>query len=94
MGCELNEKIIYTEFTAVIRKQKEIIKKLIERKQSDIRKVHPGLTCFREGVREIPVDSIPGIRDAGWRAPPGSTPIMDPEDQEHLQVVLKNLLNK
>lgn len=93
MGCELNEKIIYTEFTAVIRKQKEIIKKLIERKQSDIRKVHPGLTCFREGVREIPVDTIPGIRDAGWRAPPGSTPIMDPADQEHLQIVLKNLLN-
>ena len=31
MGCELNPRIIYTEFTAIIRKQKEVIykKKLI-----------------------------------------------------------------
>ena len=40
----------------------QIIKKLIERKQSQIRKVYPGLTCFKEGVRQIPVESIPGIR--------------------------------
>ena len=25
MGCELNPRIIYTEFTAIIRKQKEVI---------------------------------------------------------------------
>jgi len=93
MGCELNEKIIYTEFTAVIRKQKEIIKKLIERKQSDIRKVHPGLTCFREGVREIPVESIPGIRDAGWRPTPGAIKVENQDDPEHLHITLKNLLN-
>ncbi len=39
----------------------QIIKKLIERKQNQIRKVYPGLTCFKEGVRQIPVESIPGI---------------------------------
>ena len=65
-GCELNPKIVYTEFTAVVRKQKEILKKLIERKQNQIRKVHPGLTCFREGVRDIPIESIPGILEAGY----------------------------
>ena len=27
MGCELNPRIIYTEFTAIIRKQKEVIYK-------------------------------------------------------------------
>ena len=70
MGCELNPKIIYTEFSAVVRKQKEILKKLIEKKQAQIRKVHIGLTCFREGVREIPVESIPGIVEAGWVPPP------------------------
>jgi len=69
MGCELNPKIVYTEFSAVVRKQKEILKKLIERKQAQIRKVHPGLTCFRDGVREIPVESIPGILEAGWVPP-------------------------
>ena len=61
MGCELNPKIVYTEFSAVVRRQKEILKKLIERKQAQIRKVHPGLTCFKDGVRDIPIESIPGI---------------------------------
>uniref|UniRef100_A0A2P2I164 histone acetyltransferase n=1 Tax=Hirondellea gigas TaxID=1518452 RepID=A0A2P2I164_9CRUS len=70
MGCELNPNIVYTEFTAVIRKQKEIIKKLIEQKQSEIRCVHKGLKCFGEGVKEISVASIPGIMEAGWRQPP------------------------
>ncbi|XP_017893660.1 histone acetyltransferase KAT2A isoform X1 [Ceratina calcarata] len=68
MHCELNAKIVYTEFTAVIRKQKEIIKKLIHQRQQEIQKVHPGLTCFKEGVRGIPVESIPGIRETGWKS--------------------------
>jgi hypothetical protein len=38
---------VYVEFTAVVRRQKEILKKLVERKQAEIRKIHPGLTCFR-----------------------------------------------
>lgn len=46
----------------------QIIKKLIERKQSQIRKVYPGLTCFKEGVRQIPVESIPGIRERRRRS--------------------------
>lgn len=36
MGCELNSKIVYTEFSAVVRKQKEILKKLIEQKQAQV----------------------------------------------------------
>lgn len=68
-GCELNSKIVYTEFSAVVRKQKEILKKLIERKQNQIRKVHPGLTCFRDGVKEIPIENIPGILEAGYIPP-------------------------
>ena len=69
MGCELNPKIVYVEFTNVVRKQKEILKKLVEKKQEQIRKVHSGLTCFREGVREISVESIPGILETGWEPP-------------------------
>ncbi|KAG5325437.1 KAT2A acetyltransferase, partial [Pseudoatta argentina] len=67
MHCELNAKIVYTEFTAVLRKQKEIIKKLIYQRQQDIQKIHPGLTCFKDGVKSIPVESIPGIRETGWK---------------------------
>ncbi|XP_011501754.1 PREDICTED: histone acetyltransferase KAT2A [Ceratosolen solmsi marchali] len=67
MHCELNAKIVYTEFTTVVRKQKEIVKQLIYQRQQEIQKVHPGLTCFKEGVRGIPVESIPGIRETGWK---------------------------
>uniref|UniRef100_A0A8C0H7M5 histone acetyltransferase n=1 Tax=Chelonoidis abingdonii TaxID=106734 RepID=A0A8C0H7M5_CHEAB len=67
MGCELNPRIPYTEFSVIIKKQKEIIKKLIERKQAQIRKVYPGLSCFKDGVRQIPIESIPGIRETGWK---------------------------
>lgn len=75
----------------------QIIKKLIERKQSEIRKVHPGLTCFRDGVREIPVESIPGIRDAGWKGPPACakpsrSPSQEHQEAEYLSSMLKTLL--
>ncbi|XP_040577469.1 histone acetyltransferase KAT2B isoform X2 [Lepeophtheirus salmonis] len=95
MGCELNPKIIYTEFTAVVRKQKEILKKLIERKQNQIRKVHPGLSCFRDGVREIPVESIPGIIEAGWiPTEKTSRPTRNSElsDPEHTYNTFKTIL--
>jgi len=68
MHCELNPKIVYTEFTTVIRKQKEILKKLIQQRQQEIQKAHPGLTCFKEGVRAIPIESIPGIHETGWKS--------------------------
>ncbi|KYM82155.1 Histone acetyltransferase KAT2A [Atta colombica] len=68
MHCELNPKIVYTEFTAVIRKQKEIVKKLIHQRHQEIQKVHPGLTCFKEGLRGIPIECIPGIHETGWKS--------------------------
>ena len=37
---------------------------LIERKQAEIRKVHPGLSCFSEGVYRIDIKDIPGISKA------------------------------
>ena len=99
MGCELNPKIVYTEFSAVVRRQKEILKKLIERKQAQIRKVHPGLTCFKDGIREIPIESIPGIIEAGWVAPadrggaPRTSTRSDTNDPDVLYNALKTILN-
>lgn len=49
-----------------MRKQKEILKKLGERKQEQIRQVHSGLSCFRDRFSEIPLESIPGISETGW----------------------------
>ena len=98
MGCEMNPKIVYTEFTAVVRKQKDILKRLIERKQNQIRKVHPGLTCFKDGVKEIPVESIPGILEAGYVPPERAAGRItrnsdDSKDAEALFNTLRTILN-
>uniref|UniRef100_A0A8C6RX03 Histone acetyltransferase n=1 Tax=Nannospalax galili TaxID=1026970 RepID=A0A8C6RX03_NANGA len=93
MGCELNPRIPYTEFSVIIKKQKEIIKKLIERRQAQIRKVYPGLSCFRDGVRQIPLESIPGIRETGWK-PSGKDKSKDPRDPEQLYNTLKSILQQ
>lgn len=50
MHCELNPKIVYTEFNSVVRKQKEIVKQLISRQQKTVSKVQPGLSFFKEGI--------------------------------------------
>ncbi|KAM7318521.1 histone acetyltransferase KAT2B isoform X1 [Alexandromys fortis] len=93
MGCELNPQIPYTEFSVIIKKQKEIIKKLIERKQAQIRKVYPGLSCFKAGVRQIPIESIPGIRETGWK-PSGKEKSKEPRDPEQLYSTLKTILQQ
>lgn len=67
MHCQLNPTIVYTEFTAIIRKQKEVVKKIIEQRNQEVQKIHHGLTCFKEGVRGIPIEAIPGIRETGKR---------------------------
>ncbi|XP_024597797.1 histone acetyltransferase KAT2B [Neophocaena asiaeorientalis asiaeorientalis] len=93
MGCELNPQIPYTEFSVIIKKQKEIIKKLIERKQAQIRKVYPGLSCFKDGVRQIPIESIPGIRETGWK-PSGKEKSKEPKDPDQLYSTLKSILQQ
>jgi histone acetyltransferase len=93
MGCELNPRIPYIKFSVIIKKQKEIIKKLIERKQAQIRKVYPGLSCFKDGVRQIPIESIPGIRETGWK-PSGQEKSKEPKDPDQLYRTLKSILQQ
>lgn len=74
MHCELHAGIIYTQFSNIVRKQKEIVMELFEQRQQEMQKVHPGLTCFKEGIsRTIPIESIPGLfpglREIGWKLP-------------------------
>ncbi|CAH4034884.1 histone acetyltransferase KAT2A isoform X1 [Pieris brassicae] len=93
MHCELNPRIVYTKFTSVIRRQKEIVKKLIDMRQKEVRKIHPGLTCFKEGVRSIPIEVIPGLREAGWRAAraaPEPQPDADPAPLRNIMHAVKN----
>lgn len=94
MGCELNPRIIYTDFSSVIRKQKEVIKKFIEKKQEQIRKIYPGLACFKEGVREIPIESIPGVK-IGWKPDKCLTSLkQEPMESEQLYNTLKTILGQ
>lgn len=66
-------------------------------KQQEIGQVYPGLTCFKDGVREIPIESIPGLRLTGWRPSHGSgtkrniDEILEPE---LLAQALRTVLNQ
>lgn len=42
------------------------MKSLVEEKHMKIEKHFPGLTCFLDGVRMVPIESIPGVMDTGW----------------------------
>ncbi|XP_044266959.1 histone acetyltransferase KAT2A isoform X2 [Tribolium madens] len=96
MHCELNPKIIYTEFTSVVRRQKKFVKQLIYQQQRNVSKVHPGLTFFKEGVKNIPIESIPGLQETGWkpaaRATRGAQQLEESQDIDVLADMLKTVL--
>lgn len=96
MHCELHPSIVYTQFSSVIRKQKEITKELITQRQHDVQKIHSGLTCFKEGVRSIPVESIPGLQECGWkpqaRAQRTSRPLEESADPDKLATTFSSVL--
>lgn len=95
MGCELNPKIFYIEFSSVLKKQKDVIKKLIEKRQEELSKPYPGLTCFRDGIRQIPIESIPGVREAGYRSSNEDYKFFENNmDSEHLYTHLRGILNQ
>ncbi|XP_041363170.1 histone acetyltransferase KAT2A-like [Gigantopelta aegis] len=95
MGCELNPRIKYTEFSQIIGKQKQIIKELIKRKQEQLQKVYPGLSCFKDGVRQIPVESIPGVTEAGWKPSPEKEKSKEAfQDPDQLYNTLKTILQQ
>jgi histone acetyltransferase len=95
MGCELNPKIQYIEFSSVLQKQKEVIKLLILKKEEDIAKCYTGLTCFRDGIRQIPIESIPGVREAGYRSSTEDYRFLEQNtDSEHLYTTLRAIFNQ
>lgn len=65
MDCQLKPEIIYTLFSSIIHKQKDILKKLIEHKQTETTKTFNGLQQFKDGgVREqVDFDEIAGLAE-------------------------------
>lgn len=96
MHLELHSDLVYTQFSSVIRKQKEIVKELIAQKQQEIQQIHPGLTCFKKGVSSIPIESIPGLKEIGWRpasrAQRTTKPYEEPTDPEKLANAFAQIL--
>ncbi|XP_055836457.1 histone acetyltransferase KAT2A-like [Episyrphus balteatus] len=96
MHCELHPSINYTQFISVIQKQREILKELIAQRHKEVQKIRTGLTCFKEGVRAIPVESIPGLREIGWkpqmRAQRQSRPLEESIDPDKLATSLATVL--
>ncbi|CAH8537159.1 unnamed protein product [Dicrocoelium dendriticum] len=65
MGCELYSNIVYTNFSQVIALQKQVINRLIKRRQESLGRSFPGLPAklFRNGPLQL--NQIPGLIEAG-----------------------------
>lgn len=95
MGCELNPKLVYCELSSMLHKQREVLKLLIDKKQEELSKVYPGLDCFRDGIRQIPIESIPGVREAGYRPSKDDYKIYEQNgDSENLYAALRAILSQ
>lgn len=98
MGCELNPRILYVEFSLVLRKQRECVKKLVEARQNELSRCYAGLACFRDGVKQVPIESVPGVREAGYRSAHHDDYTFFAEsnalDTEHLYTLLRGILNQ
>ena len=46
---------------------RQVLQQLILKRRDEIRVRRPGLACFKDGVRQIPIESIPGVCDSGWQ---------------------------
>ena len=99
MGCELNLKVPYTEFSLVTKRQKEILKRIIQKKQTEItEKVYAGLV-FDEDCDRIEIEDIPGLADTPWwRTTSGNSAVQrfasQPEmDKDKVFGLLKVVLN-
>ncbi|XP_022200886.1 histone acetyltransferase KAT2A isoform X2 [Nilaparvata lugens] len=98
MHCQLNEKIVYTDFRSIVRLQREILQQLIEDRKQAIEEVRPGLTCFKEEInRTIPLECIPGISETGWRQATRTTRVSkvteETSDPDTLHKSFKSVLN-
>ncbi|ELP89740.1 histone acetyltransferase gcn5, putative [Entamoeba invadens IP1] len=66
MECVLHPNVEdYTDVPATIQKQRKAIQELIckvSKTQS-----YPGLNCFKQGVKKIRIEEIPGLKEAGWK---------------------------
>lgn len=93
MHCELNPRIVYTKFTGVIRKQKEVINQLIQKYQETMAIEHPGLV-FKQNDKAIPLKNIPGIQQAGWKGNSSEEGSSGKELYDGMKAILNAIIKK
>ncbi|KAL3320242.1 Histone acetyltransferase kat2b [Cichlidogyrus casuarinus] len=66
MGCEMYPNIVYTEFSETLSRHKEVLNRILKRRQSGLNKTYPGLQAsdFKHGP--LQPGQIQGLRDCGW----------------------------
>lgn len=96
MECKLSPSVVHTQLTSVIKIQKEIVKRLIQDKQANMRKKFPGSTYFKQGHESaIPFDQIEGVAECfkGTLNPFKSIKEENPETAESIYSQLSAVLN-
>jgi hypothetical protein len=81
-------KVDYLNVNEIIAAQKQAIYNKIQNITSST-KAYPGLTCFKEGAKEIEAARIPGLLETGW-VPEMEKPA---EDVNPLHPILRQLLS-
>jgi len=64
MECYINPNINYIEIPAMVKRQQQEVLDVVSALTHP--RVLPGLKVFREGVTSISLESIPGVKEAGW----------------------------
>mmetsp|Transcript_43760 Transcript_43760/g.106998 ORF Transcript_43760/g.106998 Transcript_43760/m.106998 type:complete len:386 (+) Transcript_43760:108-1265(+) len=65
MECYINPNIPYLEIPAMVRKQRKVVEDKIS-SMTKHHQVYPGLQCFKQGVKSIELDAIPGVKAVGF----------------------------
>lgn len=66
MGCELHPKVVYTQFSSMIRRQRDLITKIAEEMtiKDPGSQIFDGLVKqFAEGPKQLKIENIPGVRN-------------------------------
>jgi histone acetyltransferase len=96
MECKLTPNIVYTQLTTVLRIQKEIVRRLIQEKQSQMKRVYPGINYFKQRHdRQIPIDQIDGVNECykGSLEKFRQVKQEDPETADSIYSQLSTILN-
>jgi len=91
MECHIYDKINYLEIPRIIYAQRAaVFKRVKQHSKSTI--IYPGLNQFRDGSAAIPLEEIPGVVEAGWKASLQPKHARDRDSRAALQTELEGII--